>query len=154
MKLSPTRIIRIVLGIAIITGLVVAYLANQTIRNAYAVWCVADMVIEHLKANEDRWPADWDDLRDDYETCTKRSGTPWTFDELRSRVVIDFEADVSELKEKSIGAEQPEFRVIWLSDGSDAHWSNREPNTKLLQYFNKTTPPSPVSTGFGGSHTE
>ncbi|WP_339744395.1 hypothetical protein [uncultured Rubinisphaera sp.] len=154
MKLSPSRIVGLFFVIAIITGLIIAYQANQTIRNAYAVWWVADMVIEHLKANEDRWPADWDDLRDDYETCIRRSGKPWTFEELRSRVVIDFEADVSELKEKSKNSEQPEFRVIWLSDGSATHWSHQEPNTKLLQYFNNTTPPAPIRTGFGGSHTE
>lgn len=154
MKLDAHRIIVIVVALIVIAVLCIAYNVNQTIRDSYAVWWVSDMVIEHLRLNDDTWPTGWNDLRDDYETCVERSGQPWTFEELRNRVTIEFDANVSELKDRSRGREQPDFSVIWLSDGSDSHWTGHEPNTKLLQYFNETTPPAPLRTGFGGSSAE
>ena len=108
---------------------------DTTIRNSYAQWWVADMVKVHLSANEQRWPKSWDDLRDDYEVCVKRSGRPWTFDELRSRVVVDWNVDVQSLKATPLVHEQVPFRVIWLRDGSSSHWSKHEPNRMIWDYL-------------------
>ncbi|MFO0976955.1 MAG: hypothetical protein U0996_11195 [Planctomycetaceae bacterium] len=132
---------RPVLCIAAITVALAAYWVystNQTLRNSYTVWWAADMVIEHMTANDNQWPASWDDLRDDYETCVKRSGRPWTFDEIQSRVIIDFSVDGKALVASAASLSRPSFRVIWLSDGSDSHWESHEPNTMILNYLTAT----------------
>ena len=108
---------------------------NQGIRNSYAVWWVADMVVEHMKANDDLWPKNWDDLRDDYQTCTERSGQPWSFDELSSRTQIDWQAVPTDLLTQSDGHQGAQFRVITLTDGTNSHWQSSEPNQIILEYL-------------------
>jgi hypothetical protein len=118
-----------------------------TVPNAYAVWWVADMVIEHMEANGGRWPTGWDDLADDYEMCTKRSGRPWTFEDLRSRVKVDWHADPKALsRTRDRGQEKP-FRAIWPKDRSSVYWDGREPNRMILDYLKKQkeAPESPDS---------
>ena len=115
---------------------------NEIIRNSYAVWWVADMVIEHQLANEGAWPRNWDDLRDDYQTCVKRSGQPWTFEELRSRVIVDWNADPSALAKSAKTTDHPEFRVIWLRDGTNAHWESHEPNHIIYDYLRQENEPA------------
>lgn len=109
------------------------------------------MVIEHMIANDNQWPTAWEDLRDDYETCVKRSGEPWTFDEIRTRVTIDFSVDGKALFASAETLARPHFRVIWLSDGTDSHLQSHEPNTMILNYLKGIAVPQPVMTGFGGS---
>ncbi len=87
-----------------------------------------------MEANNGDWPRNWDDLRDDYKTCIARSGQPWTFDELSSRVDIDWDANPISLLPIADGAD-PELRVIWLRSGRDAYWQGREPNTMILDYL-------------------
>ena len=98
------------------------------------------MVIEHMKANENQWPSDWDDLRDDYQTCVDRSGQPWSFDELSSRTQIDWEAVPADLLAQSSGHPAAQFRVITLTDGTDSHWQSREPNRIILDYLRSNIP--------------
>ena len=141
------KIILVVLCVLLVAGGYFLYRVYEGVPNAYAVWWVADMVIEHMEANGGRWPSGWDDLADDYETCTEKAGRPWTFEDLRSRVDVDWDADPNVLSQvKDSGQEKP-FRVIWLKDGSDGYWVGREPNRIILDYLKKRkkTPASPES---------
>ena len=113
----------------------VYYSVNSSVRNAYAAWWVADMVVDHMKAHDGTWPKGWDDLADSYETCVHRSGRPWTFEELRDRVDLDWGADPKDLIDAKTVDQSPPFRVIWLRDGSDTHWSGAEPNRIVLEYL-------------------
>jgi hypothetical protein len=127
-------------GIALLVVIVVgvpfgANRVNERIRDSYAVSWVASMVIEHLKANDGRWPGSWDDLRDDYQSCVKRLGEPWSFAELSSRVVVDWDADPQQLLSQSNTTEAAGFNVIRLADGADSHWQSREPNDMILRYL-------------------
>jgi hypothetical protein len=106
-----------------------------TVPNCYAVWWVADMATEFMATHNDAWPSGWDDLREPYETLTKRSGRPWTFDELRSRVNVDWDADPEILAEALPTDKEPPIRVIWLRDGSATYWSGQEPNQMVLEYL-------------------
>ncbi len=112
--------------------------ALEGVHNAYAVWWVADMTILHMEANQGQWPHGWDDLIDDYETMTVSFGRPWTFDELRRRVIIDWKADPVQLASAAKRGER--FRVIWLADGSNNHYSGHEPNEKLAIFFRDQKP--------------
>jgi len=138
-------------GIAVaLVAIYVFWSANKTMRNAYATWWAADMVVAHLQKNRDQWPKSWSDLRDDYEECVQTSGEPWTFDEIRNRVYIDFSATTDQLK-RSANASGPEFDVIHAADGSNAHWQSREPNTIIFNYLHGVEAPKPIRVGFGGS---
>ena len=123
-------------GVAVVlAGACALYRVNQDTRNAYAVWWTADVVVEHLKANDNEWPRSWSDLRDDYQTCVERSGQPWSFDELTNRTEVDWQADPAELLTQSKGHTTAQFRVITLADGTDSHWERREPNQIILDYL-------------------
>lgn len=133
------RTLLIVVAIAAIVAFGISTLmeVNNTIRNAYAGWWVGDMVVEHLRANNDEWPKNWDDLTDDYQTCVANAGAqPWGFDELRNRVKIDWNAVPTDLAQQQSDGE-PEFNVIWLSNGTNASWADAEPNEIVLRYLNR-----------------
>ncbi len=135
------KIILAALCVAVGYAAYMAYRTYDTATNAYAVWWVAEMVIEHMEASDGQWPSGWDDLADDYETCAKRSGRSWTFESLRGRVEVDWRADPNMLsRAKDNGQEKP-FRVIWLRNGSDAHWAGREPNRMILEYLKEPKQP-------------
>jgi hypothetical protein len=133
------KVILIVLVASLLVGVAVWTLvvkpAAEGIRNAYAVWWGSDMVIEHMETNGGAWPTCWDDLRDDYQTCVDTAGQPWTFEELRGRLVIDWSADPAELAKAHEKPDGPPFRAIWLQNGPSTHWSGREPNQMILDYL-------------------
>ncbi len=104
-------------------------------NNAYSVWWVADMVIEHMDANNGDWPKSWDELRDDHQSCIAQRGGPSTFEELQSRVSIDWDADPDELRTQHADGTAT-FTVIKLKDGTADHISGEEPNQKILDYLN------------------
>lgn len=127
--------------ILIVAAALVAYLVSSLLRtreaihDAYAVWWVADMVVEHLKANEDQWPSSWDDLLDDYQTCVTRAGAqPWRFEDLKQRVEIDWNADPEDLVGRDFQGNS-DVRFIWRKSGSQASWSDAEPNQIVLDYL-------------------
>ncbi|MEK6234821.1 MAG: hypothetical protein N2C14_08920, partial [Planctomycetales bacterium] len=108
---------------------------DAVIRNAYAVWWVADMIIVYMEDNDNAWPQGWDDLHKPYEKLVERSRRAWTFEELRARVEVDWDADPSVLADASPVEGEPPFRVIWLRDGTSSHWSGREPNRMILDHL-------------------
>ncbi|HEX2476243.1 MAG TPA: hypothetical protein VHK01_15940 [Lacipirellulaceae bacterium] len=117
------------------TGAWCLYRTLDGIRDAYAVWWVADMVVEHMIANQGAWPRDWDELRDDYQTCVARSGQPWSFEELRSRVIVDWSVDPKRLAAIASRGTRPPFRVIWLANGRENYWERREPNQIIAEHL-------------------
>lgn len=136
------RTLFVVVAIAAVISLGLSWLnrANQSLRGAYAVWWVANMCVEHMDANNGEWPRSWDDLRDDYQTCVARSGQPWTFGELSQRVEVDWDANPSELLPIADNS-HPDLHVIWLRNGSEAHWKGREPNQIILNYLKSQSEP-------------
>ncbi|MCH2211889.1 MAG: hypothetical protein MK110_11350 [Fuerstiella sp.] len=133
-KRSRLPTVCVVLVILCLAGGYCLHRLNQGVRNAYAVWWVADLVVEHMKANNNQWPTGWDDLRDDYQTCTERS-QPFSFDELSGRTQIDWQAIPSVLVAESKGHQIAKFRVITLTDGTESHWEKSEPNQIVLDYL-------------------
>ncbi|MCH2202852.1 MAG: hypothetical protein MK102_12845 [Fuerstiella sp.] len=71
-KRSKLPIVCLVLVILCLAGGYSLHRLNEQIRNAYVVGWVAEMVVEHLKANNNQLPKNWDDLRDDYRTRIER----------------------------------------------------------------------------------
>ena len=110
---------------------------QETIPDAYAAEWVGGMVVHHMAANGGAWPTGWEDLRDDYEASVAEVGRPWTFEELRNRVQVDWSADPRRLAEAVPPAKGPPFRVIWLRSGSNAHWRGFEPNQTVYDYLHQ-----------------
>ncbi|MEX2308221.1 MAG: hypothetical protein WD738_11540 [Pirellulales bacterium] len=135
MRRVGLKIVACILVVALGVGGWAIHRSMEGVRNAYAVWWVADMVVEHLKANNGAWPRNWDELRDDYQTCVERSGQPWSFEELQNRVAIDWRADPSQLAALANRDFTPPFCVIWLSDGTNSHWEHAEPNQIIADYL-------------------
>ncbi len=101
------------------------------------------MVVEHLDANDGEWPKNWNALRDDYQTCVKRSGRPWEFEQLRTRVAVDWDANPKKLINDSDASDIAAFRVIWLRDGTNSYWEGYEPNQIILRYLRSLPTPTP-----------
>lgn len=138
MEMSRFRIgiVATVLFVATAGVVYVVYQSAMTaVHNSYAVWWVADVVIEHMETHDGAWPKGRNDLRESYASLTKKRHHPGTFEELESRVDVDWSANPEKLAQAVPTPDTPPFRVIWLRDGSLHHWSGREPNQMILDYL-------------------
>jgi len=102
-------------------------------RNAGAE--VAAMVIEYMKANQDAWPGNWDDLRKYHDVALKPDGDHYcSFELARACIAVDFKADPAELAAaKPRRGEQP-FRVVYQRTGrtGKGYW---DPNQRIFEYL-------------------
>jgi hypothetical protein len=106
-----------------------------TIPDMYAQEWVAGMVIRYMKTHDGRWPHDWDDLQEPYERAVAEVGRPWSFQQLRDRVVVDFTADPTALATATMSEGGPPFRIIRLRSGKQSHWEATEPNSMIWRYL-------------------
>lgn len=111
--------------------------ATVTMPNAYAADWASEFVIEHLKSSGNRWPKGWHDLRDEFDRLNDVDSYPWSWQELQSLVVIDWQAEPAKLA-RALSTAEPPFRVIRLSDGSATHFDGSEPNRKVFDYLQTT----------------
>jgi hypothetical protein len=117
--------------------------AYVTVPNAYAVWNTAGHINDFMDAHGGAWPRNWDDFRDTYEGSRRFTADHW--DDLKRRVEVDWSANpivLAEAPEPS--GDRPPFRVVWLKDGSDAHFT--EPNRLIWNHLRqrRTEHPRPV----------
>jgi hypothetical protein len=113
------------------------YRIPKSIREAYALGWVSGMVVEYMERNDGRWPREWDDLKGPYETGVAAVGRPWSFDDLRSRVDVDFSANPKELAKARFRNGSVPFRVISLRSGYYHYWEGSEPNVRVWEYLQK-----------------
>lgn len=106
------------------------------IDDGYAQWGAADMVIDFMRRNDGKWPRSWEDLEPQYKKTGGRIGG-WTFDQYKSRVYIDFDADVNKLRRDSIAIETPTFDVIHATLTSGCYVMD-DPNNIIHSYLRKT----------------
>ena len=63
---------------------------NQRITQTYKFdWAVQSIAI-FLKHNNGNSPRNWDDLREPFRNSSESGACPWTFDEIRSSVQVNF----------------------------------------------------------------
>ena len=110
--------------------------ALSNVKDFYALDWASGFVVQHLAANDNRWPTSWDELRDEYDDTVKIGHVPAvTWEELTDRVEIDWNADAKMLAEATDERDQP-FPVIRLSGGSSTQWEVLDvPNWKVLNYL-------------------
>lgn len=118
-----------------------SYRVNETTRNSLAAWKAADMVVLHLASNNNEWPRDWQSLEDDFSRLYQIH--EWSFDEISRRVTIDFNVKTSSL-ETTGSDKNPNFRVIYPSDGTDIHPDMPNPNALIKKFLKSdlNQPPS------------
>jgi hypothetical protein len=137
--MSRSRIVIVIGAVLLATTAGAVYAVYQSamnaVHNSYAVWWVADVVIEHMETHDGAWPKGWSDLRESYASLTKKHHHPGTFEELESRVDVDWSASPEKLAQAVPTSDRPPFRVIWLRDGSHHYWTDREPNQMILDYL-------------------
>jgi hypothetical protein len=120
-------------------------------KDTYAMWGAGDLIVEHLKRNTNAWPASWNDLELTYrhlekehsELRTNEAGVRriWdirmysTIEEMRSRLQVDWNANVSNLAKAPFTDPVRPFRIVRLLDGKGTHWSGAEPNATIWKYL-------------------
>lgn len=101
----------------------------------YAGLQTAAMIIEYLKANDDAWPDDWEDLRRVYPAAVKPNGNHYcSFELARGCMEIDFEADPVELAKARPQPGELPFRVVSPVD-DEARPGGWEPNQRIFEYL-------------------
>lgn len=138
MQFSLRALLLVVAGCAVVLSIyfsavsLIRYVEDK-VSDAYAVEWVVTVVIDHMETHDGAWPQNWDDLRAAYS----RYGNPWDFDDLRSRVCVDFDADPEKLVLAEPRPDGPPFRVVYLCRGGDTHGVGGEPNQRILDYLKR-----------------
>ncbi len=83
---------------------------NYEIVDNYAQCDAADMIIDHMETHGGIWPRNWDALKPWFESNGGRTG--WRFERYASRIFIDFNADVDELRTAALSSDNPTFDVV------------------------------------------
>ena len=103
--------------------------ANQS---EYAARLVAEMCVEHMRANRLAWPRNWEDLQDDFSTVA-RSGQSWTFSDLKKRVGVDWKVEPKQLLSDSHTKS-----VIWIASDPGRGFYGTSPNEIVSSYLAST----------------
>lgn len=140
MRSAPFKItLRLVL-LAIVIGVVaivvcIYWSVSDMLVDVYAPAGAADLVIEHMEANDGAWPRDWDELNATFLSL-EQDGTfrGFHWEEYRQRVGIDFAANPADLATAKSERGAPPFRVIWSTSHPDARTAV-DPNVRLSEYL-------------------
>ena len=131
---------KIVLGSVLalfVLGVVLVFVAfrqsMEAVRDSYAQWDVALALINHMRTRDGAWPKDWAALEEAYKTTPDLRG--WGWDNVKTRVEVDFAANPAQLKQAPVRADGLPFRVVWLRNGKTRYWSGAEPNALIAEYL-------------------
>lgn len=95
---------------------------------------VAFMVCDYLFSNTNQWPPDWDAL-EPYFVARYQKTSPWSFDELKDSISLDFNLDGPSLIGVAINAEKSKaFQAIQSKDGFN-EFREMDPNQIVLNHF-------------------
>ena len=125
--------------IAVAVAAVVSYVRRlvRGVENAYAVWNVADLVIDHMEAHNGQWPRNWGDLA---AAKQQRAGRDVSEDmaHYRELVAVDFTVDPATLARTPFrpGSKEPPFRVIRHRRSPAWVYGGQEPNGMIWGYLN------------------
>src|SRR5690606_36269821 len=105
------------------------------IRDAYAGLQLSAMLVEYMKANDDQWPRDWEDLRPYYAVALENGGSDYcTFDQIRACMWVDFSVDPSRIRDALNDSEEPSDRFISPRNGP-TDWGGWQPNRAILRHI-------------------
>jgi hypothetical protein len=143
-KIVGCLVILVILVIVILAGTAVfsiPHYVNELQTELYAQEWAANTVIQYMEWNGGSWPRSWVDLEEPFEAFYGDSSDSEAFQTMRSRVVIDFSANPTELAKVPMPPgnpprfNTPPFRVFSLRSGRQ-HYGG-EPNTLVWEYLQK-----------------
>lgn len=103
--------------------------------NYVAVEWVAELVCEHMRTHHGAWPKSWEDLRLSYGRLgNPPQGEVISFDELHSRVDVDFDVDPRQMHQ-TMGKDWPLFKPVRPNDGSNIERQGIDPNRWILTFI-------------------
>lgn len=113
---------------------------TRAVENAYAVWNVADLIVDHMRANDDQWPRGWSDLADACRARHPTDDVDRMMDHYHERVEVDFSADPRALKAAPFdpATQQRPFDVVRHRHPPHSYYS--EPNVIIWSYLNGPEP--------------
>ncbi len=132
-SLSTFLIAISVVAILFVLGLFAFRAYAYGIDDVYAQSGAARMVIAHMKNNQGEWPANWESLRPQFDSGNSGVGG-WSFEKYKSRVWVDFEVEVDDLKKQSHSSDKPLFKVIGAKLFTGVYPED-DPNKILWEYF-------------------
>ena len=102
---------------------------GQVVLDAYASDWTSEFLIAHLRSNDNQWPTNWEDLRDEYDKLADPNHYPFTFVALQDRVVLDWKVDTL-----SLATADPPQIFFRLKSGRQASYGG-DPNERIREYF-------------------
>jgi hypothetical protein len=137
----PQFRVRFLMGIVALTAVAMAVLpvlwrelTLAWVGDAYALWGAGEMVVDHMKDHNGRWPKGWDDLKPYYDAGGGRVAG-WSFDEFQRHVTIRWDVDTRDLETAAKASPVPTFRVIAARQWAAGTIGGHEPNEFLHRYF-------------------
>lgn len=113
-----------------------AMLVLETPNDAYAMWAAGDVLLRYMRDTDCGWPRTWDELADHHAKSGAGTTMIGPFSEMQNRIHIDFTFDPKAALESIDSSDvTPTFRVVQLKNGSDTHWSGREPNQGIFDFL-------------------
>ena len=131
-----TRSILIVLAICAIAA---AFVASKTrtrtrLESESQQTLVAYLVCDHLLANTNQWPEDWDALEPYFKSGYQKQ-SPWEFDDLKNDIDRDFGIYGPSLAGVAINPDRSrDFQAIKSRSGSN-EYRETNPNQIVLNHF-------------------
>ena len=148
MKFSVRTILFFVVLATVATALISNFYGTIGVEDALAELDSVQMLIAYMEEHEGGWPADWEALRPQFESCAYRVGSGkrnpsaysqeygfkrWSFEKLKSRIWIEFDVESDELRQISKTTSCPSFNVI---SARFRGWQlEDDPNDVLWSYF-------------------
>ena len=80
------------------------------------------MIVQFMDDNDGQYPSEWNDLRQPFEKISDKS---FAFEEIQSRVAIDFSAN---RRDNHGNAMRP---FVQLKSGRGVSWGSPEPNERI-----------------------
>lgn len=126
----------VVAAAALLVGFAVHCLRVQSdaVRNAYCLDWASAAIVQYMDEHDGLYPCDWAQLQEAFEQVTANDRS-FGFEEVRSRVVVDFSVDPKMPQDAS-------FAYIRVRRGPDARWGAPDPNERIRLNIPGTQRPS------------
>ncbi len=139
-KITLLTILTIVIIGLVGTGIALYRGFMEAMYDIYAPIGAADLLIEHMKANNDAWPRSWEELHKTFLLVQEQGGSfrGFDWDQYRRHVWIDFAADPARIVADA-EAGKPMPRVVWSTGNVERFPGSTDLNQRLLLYFKEMT---------------
>ena len=120
-------------------GLQFAQSVEPRLRDPFREMGTGELLVDFMKANNQRWPSDWAELEAFYERSTKSYSAIENFSDIRNYIEIDFSFDPASLSfwenADKHGELDPSFRVVWQRNRTSSEKSGAVANNLVYWHL-------------------